>query len=65
MLFEEGMDDLALDPNTAAVDDAHFPKTFLHRLIQVFLDNDMDLVWLEGMKVDGILDRDVVHTESI
>jgi hypothetical protein len=65
MLLEQRMDDLALYANAAAVDDANFPKTFLHRLIQVFLHDDMELPWLECVKVNVILDRDVVHTESI
>jgi len=65
MLLKQRMDDLALYPDAAAVNDAHFPKTCLDRLIQVFLHNDMNLLWLERMEVNGILDRDVVHTESI
>ena len=65
MLLEQRMNDLALYPNAAAVDDADFTKAFPHRLIEVLLDNDMDLFWLESVKVDGILDWDVVHTESI
>ena len=65
MFFEQRVDDLALYTNAAAVDDTNFTKTFLHCLIQVLLHNDMDLVRLERVKVDGILDRDVVHSESI
>ena len=59
------MDNLALDANSPAVDDANLAKAFLQSLIQVLLDNNMDLFWLERMEVDGILDRYVVHGESI
>jgi len=65
MLLQKRVDDLALYPDAAAVNDADLPKTFLDRLIEVFLHYDMNLLWLERMKVNGILDRDVVHTESI
>jgi len=65
MFLEQGVDNLSLHSDAAAVNKANFPKTFLHRLIQVFLHNDMNLPWLERVKVDGILDWDVVHIESI
>ena len=59
------MDDLPLDADAPAMDDADLAKTPLSRLIQIFLDHDMNLPGLEGVEVDGILDRDVVHNESI
>ena len=65
MFRQERVDDLALHPDAAAMDDANLAKTFLHRLIQIFLHDDMNLLRLERMQVDGILDRDVVHSESI
>lgn len=65
MLFKNGVDDLALDTDAAAMDDTNLAKAPLDRLIQIFLDNDMDFLRLEGVEVDGILDRDVVHSESI
>ena len=65
MLLKNGMDDLALDAGAAAVDDADLAKAPLDGLIKVFLHNNMDLPWLKPVEIDGILDRDVVHTESI
>ena len=65
MLLQQRMDNLALDANSPAVDDANLTKTFLHRLIQIFFHYDMDLLRPERVKVDGILDWDVVHNESI
>lgn len=56
------MDNLTLDANSSAVDDANLTKTFLDRLIQIFFDHDMDFLRLEWVKVDGILDWDVVHS---
>jgi hypothetical protein len=34
-------------------------------LIQIFFHYDMDFLRLERMQVDGILNWDVVHNESI
>ena len=65
VLFKNRMDDLALDADAAAVDDPDLAKAPLDGLIQIFLDHNRDLLCLEGVKVDGILDWDVVHTESI
>ena len=59
------MDDLALDAGAAAMDDADLANALLDGLIQIFLDDDVDFLRLEGVKVDGILDWDVVHSESI
>ena len=59
------MNDLALDANAAAMNDSDLAKAFLDGLIQVFLHDNMDLLRLERVKVNGILDWDVVHTESI
>jgi hypothetical protein len=65
MLLENGMHDLALNTDTTAVDDANLVKALLDGLIQVFLDHNMNLFRLKGVEVDGILDWDVVHDESI
>ena len=59
------MDDLALNSRAAAMDDADLPKAALGGLIQIFFHDDMDLPGLERVEVDGILDWDVVHRESI
>ncbi len=65
MLFKNGPHDLALDADAAAVDDANLAKAPLDRLIQIFLHHNVDFGGLKGMEVDGILNRDVVHGESI
>ena len=65
MLFKDRLNDLALDAGAAAMDDADLAKALLDGLIQIFLDDDVDFLRLEGVKVDGILDWDVVHSESI
>jgi hypothetical protein len=59
------LNDLALDAHAAAVDDADLRKPALDGLIEVFLEHNMDLPGLKAMQVDGVLDRDVVHAESI
>lgn len=59
------MDNLPLNPDAAAVNDTDLPKPLLNGLIQVFFDHDMDLLRLKRMKVDGILDGNVMHNESI
>ena len=65
MLLQQRLDDLALHANSPAVDDADLVKASLHRLIEVFLDDNVDLFRLKRMEVDGIFDWDVVHGESI
>ena len=61
MLLQHRVDDLALHAGAAAVDDPDLPKTPLNRLIKILLDNNVDLAWLEGVQVDGVLDWNVVH----
>jgi hypothetical protein len=59
------MHDLAQNADPTAVDDTNLPKSPQHSLIQVFLDNNVDFLWLKRVKVNGILNRDVLHSESI
>ncbi len=47
MSFEQGLDNLSLDTNAAAMDDADLPKPPLNSLIQVFLYYDGDFPRLE------------------
>lgn len=65
MFAEKLVDDLALYADAAAVDDADLAKAAAHGLIEILRHHDMDLLRLESMEVDGILDRDFVHGESI
>ncbi len=65
MLLQYPLYDLPLHADTASVNDPYLTKSALDGLIKVFLDNNMDLFRLKSVKVDGILDWDVVHTESI
>ena len=59
------MDDLALHADTSAVDDPDFSKAALNRLIEVFLHNNVDLAWLEGVQVDEVFDWNVVHRQWV
>jgi hypothetical protein len=54
------LDDGALDPFAAAVNQPHFPKTSVVRRSHVFLDHRRDVPRLEGVKVQGILDRNAM-----
>ena len=65
VLLQQRVDDLALHPDTPPMDDANLTKTSLHRLIQIFFHYDVDFLRLERVQVNGILDWDVVHDESI
>ena len=65
MFLKNGMHDLALDAGSAAMDDANLAKSTLDGLIQIFLDHNVDFLRLERVEVDGILDWDVVHGDSI
>ena len=62
---QEGMHDLALNPNSSSVDDPDFLKTPGYSLVKVFLDDHLYLTGLEGVKVDGVLDRDFMHRSRI
>jgi tRNA-2-methylthio-N6-dimethylallyladenosine synthase len=51
-----------LHSDTAAVNDADLTKASLDRLIKVFLDYNLDFPRLERMQVDGVFDRNLVHS---
>ena len=57
--------DFPLHTDAAAVDDPYLAKPALDGLKEIFLDNDVDLARLKSVEVDGVLDWDVVHRESI
>jgi hypothetical protein len=65
MFAQDRLDDLALDTDSAAVNDADFPETAGDSLVKVFFHNDLNLAWLEGVEVDGVLNRDFVHRSRI
>jgi len=65
MAAQDLLDNLSLDSDAAAMNDANFAKPLLDCLKQVFLHNHRDFARLERMKVDGILDRNFMHTVSI
>ena len=65
MLLQNPAHDFPLYPDPAAMNDADLAKPALDGLVEVFLDDDMDLFRLESVEVNGVLDRDVVHRESI
>jgi len=62
VLFENRLDKLSLDPDTAAMDDPDLPKPPSHRLILVFVDHNPDFSRLKSVQVDGVLNRDLVHS---
>jgi hypothetical protein len=62
---QKGPDDFALNANTFPVDDPDDFKSTLNCLVQVFFDHDSDFTGLEGVKVDGILDRNLVHFDTV
>src|SRR5712671_6357007 len=62
MLFQHGMDDLALHADAAPVDDANLAKASPDGLVQVFFNDDLDFPRLKGVKVDGVFDRNLVHS---
>ena len=59
------MHNLPLHADAAAVNDADLGKSALYRLIEIFLNDELDFAGLEGMEVDGVLDRDFVHQGRI
>jgi hypothetical protein len=56
MAFQDRADDFPLHAHAPAVDDPDLSKAALNRLIQVFLDNNMDLAWLKRVQVDRVFD---------
>lgn len=57
MRFQQRVDNPALHADTPSVYDPDLTVSSQQRLMQVFFDKIGDLVWLEGMKIDRILDR--------
>ena len=62
LLSQNRMNDFALHPGAAAMDDPDFAETPLDSLIKVFLDHDSDFPRLECVKVNGVFDRNLVHS---
>ena len=58
MALENRADDVALHAGSFAVNDAHFMKAGLLALFQVFLDDAWNILWLKGMKIDEIFQRE-------
>ena len=62
VFFQNGLDNLSLNPDPAAMDDPNLPKSPFHSLIEVFLDDNPDFPRLKRVKIDGVLNRDLVHS---
>ena len=54
MSFEQGLDNLSLDTDAAAMDDPDLPKPPLNSLIQVFLYNNGDFPRLASVCSDRL-----------
>ena len=65
MFLQDSSHDFPLYSDPAAVDDANLAKPALGGLIEIFLHDNVDLPRLKRVEVDGVLDWDVVHGESI
>lgn len=61
MLSQDRVDDLALHTNAAAVNNADLTEAMPDSLVKVFLEQDVDLLRLECVEIDGILDGYLVH----
>ena len=44
------------------MDDPNLVKAALDGLVEVFLDDNLDLTGLEGVQIDGVFDRNLVHS---
>jgi tRNA-2-methylthio-N6-dimethylallyladenosine synthase len=62
VFLENGSDDLALHADAAAVDDADLPKAALDGLVKILLDHNLDFPRLECVQIDGVFDRNLVHS---
>jgi hypothetical protein len=60
MTFERLLDHSALDAFSSPVNQAYLAEARLVRSCDVFLDHRCDIARLEGMKVDGAFDRNMV-----
>jgi hypothetical protein len=56
---------LSLYTDATAVDNPYLLKAPANCLIQVFFDYDGDFVRLKRVEVDGVFDRDFVHSARI
>ncbi len=56
MTFECGLDDAALDPAAATVDDPHVAESSRHGRIDVLLDNRRDLARRKAVEIQFSLD---------
>ena len=65
VFFQNRPDDFPLDADSTAMDDAHAGESTVQGLVEVFLDHNGNLTGLEGMKVDGVLDRNLVHFDTV
>jgi hypothetical protein len=59
--LQGGLDDAALHAGAAAVNQPHFAQAGLVRGLDVLLDDGPDVARVEGVKVEGALDRDSVR----
>ena len=57
MFLQKRADDIALDADAAAMDDAHFRQSRLDALLQILCYDARYVFGREGMEVDGILQR--------
>ena len=62
MLSQYRLNDFALHADAAAVNDANLTKPALDGLIEVFLDDDLNLPRLEGVQINRVFDRNLVHS---
>ena len=56
------MNDFALHSDSPAMDDPDLGKPPPDSLIKVLLHNDLDFLRLEGMEVDRVFDRYLMHS---
>ncbi len=57
MFLEKRSDDIALDADTATMDDAHFRKSRLDALLQILFYDARYVFGLKSVKIDGIFER--------
>src|SRR5262252_7540777 len=62
MFRQNRPDDLALHADTSAMDNTDLAKAPQDGLIEVFLHNNLDVAWLKRMQVQGVFDRNLVHS---
>ena len=62
MFTQQGVNDLPLHSDAASVDDPDFPEAALDGLIQILFHDNLDLTRLKRVQVDGVFDRNLVHS---